>query len=63
VVEPRNLARKALTKASINAVYADIEAENATFRTGAKERFASVTAAAVGFAAMFWEPICSAVWR
>ena len=46
----------------IRAVYFDIEIENAPLRAGAKERMASTTAADVGFAAEFREPMWSAAW-
>ena len=45
---------------SINAVYFEIEIENATVRADAKERMASTTAGDVGFATEFREPMGSA---
>ena len=47
---------------SINAVYFDIEVEKGAFRADAKDPMASTTAAAVGFAAEFREPMGSAAW-
>ena len=44
----------------INAVYFEIEIENAAFRADAKERMGSTTAADGGFATEFREPMWSA---
>ena len=46
----------------IKTVYFEIEVDSATLRADAKERMASTTAADVGFAAKFREPMWSATW-